>query len=178
MTNCWLCLLVLCCFQDPETQRQVQQARLAVHQEATRARLGKMLNVVDPDSLAECHRLATSAQLGQEVLGQVQQLQAGAESLQAAVAAVQQYQRQQLDEDEAVPGDLQAEFAASLRKVEALCKPGKREAGYERCIAAPLVAPVQCQHRAPIDLCWLQHGCWSAASEVCCLDVAQTDGPH
>lgn len=108
-------------------------------QVATRARLGKMLKVVDPDSLEECHRLATLAQLDQQMLGQVQQLQAGAESLQAALVAVQQCQRQQLDGDAAVLADLQAELSASLRRVEGLCKPGEREA-CRACIAAQLAS--------------------------------------
>jgi hypothetical protein len=118
-----------------------------VRQEATRARLGKMLNIVDPDSLAECHRLATSAQLDQEVLGQVQQLQAGAESLQAALVAVQQYQRQQLDEGASLPADLQAELAASLRRVQGLCKPGEREPACRGCTA--------CQRKASVYTCQL-----------------------
>lgn len=110
--------------QDPETQRQVQQARLAVREEASRARLHKLLRVVDPANLAECHNIATSAQLGQEVLGQVEQLQATAQALQAAVEAVQQHQQQHEDTEEGVPPGLQSELGVCLKNIEALCKPG------------------------------------------------------
>lgn len=111
--------------QDPEVQLQVQQARLAVLQAASRARLNKLLLEVDGGSLAECQRIATEAQLGQDVLDQVQQRQEAAQAMQAAADAVQQcLQLQQQGGTEDVPADLRMQLAACLSRVEELCKPG------------------------------------------------------
>lgn len=108
-----------CCgLQDPTAQAEVAHARLLLQQEAARARLHKQLRVVDADSLAECHRLATSAQLGQDILGQVQELQAAAQLLLAAVDAVQAHQQQQQDATTGVPAGAHAGLAASLHKIE------------------------------------------------------------
>jgi hypothetical protein len=115
------------CVQEPEARQQAQQARLAVLQEASRARLKKLLHHFDSDSLAECHSLATKAQLGQDVLQQVQQVQAAADALQAAAEAVLQYEQQQPQQaaSEGVPADLQQQLVASLKHAEGLCKPGE-----------------------------------------------------
>jgi hypothetical protein len=128
--RCMCCAEVLhacVCVQEPEARQQEQQARLAVLQEASRARLKKLLYHFDSDSLAECHNLVMTAQLGEDVLQQVQQVQSAAEALQAAAEAVLQYEQQQPQQtaSEGVPADLQQQLAASLRHAEGLCKPGK-----------------------------------------------------
>lgn len=126
---------VSACLQEPEAQQQVQQARLAVLQSASRARVSKLLLEVDLGSLAECHRIATTAQL-QDVLSQVQQRQEAAEALQAAADKVQQQQQKGQGQEEGgtngVPVDLQLQLTACLRRVEELCRPGGSPAAVAR----------------------------------------------
>lgn len=127
-------------------------AWLLLQQEAARACLHKQLRVVDADSLAECHRLATSAQLGQDILGQVQELQAAAQLLQAAVDAVQAHRQQQQQQQQdatttGVPAGAQAELAASLRKIEELCKPGEEGQPFPASTRAR--APCACVVKGP-----------------------------
>lgn len=110
--------------QEPEAQKQVEQARLAVLQAASRSRINKLLLDFDLDSLAECQRIATTAQLGQDMLDQVQQRQKAAAALQAAADKLQQQQEQQDDVTDNVAADLQLQLAVCLKKVEELCRPG------------------------------------------------------
>lgn len=110
--------------QEPEAQKQVEQARLAVLQAASRSRINKLLLDFDLDSLAECQRIATTAQLGQDMLDQVQQRQEAAAALQAAADKLQQQQEQQDDGTDNVAADLQLQLAVCLKKVEELCRPG------------------------------------------------------
>jgi hypothetical protein len=113
--------------QEPEAQKQVEQARLAVLQSASRSRINKLLLDFDLDSLAECQRIASTAQLGQDVLDQVQKKQEAAAALQAAADKLQQQQQQQEQQDdgtENVAADLQLQLAVCLKKVEELCRPG------------------------------------------------------
>lgn len=123
--------------QDPGTQQLVQQARLAVLQEATRARLAKQLRCADPDSLQECQQLAADAQLGADVLGRVQAMQHASTALQAAVEKLkqqQQKQKQGVGVGDGVGSDtseLQAQLKAAHKQVEELCKPGELLFGVE-----------------------------------------------
>lgn len=119
--------------QDADTIQQVQQARLAVLQQGSRVRVKQLLRVADLDSLAEAYRAATDAQLGQQVLAQVQTMQAAAEVLQGAVQQVQQQRQQQAEAAGAAAAaggvaavslqKAQEQLGSALRRMEGLSKP-------------------------------------------------------